>query len=141
MTDEATIVLDPASGRTGTPEDFVDLFRRVWSDPVAHVGPFFDVLSPDVRLVDPVSVTEGRLESEAYMHGLLAMIPTIRGEVDSWAFRSDDDGTAELFIAMRFLVDRDGRTDEIRNVDIFAFDDGVAVSRTAHLDPAALLGG
>ena len=83
-----------------------------------------------------MSETHGREEGYGFVQTLLATVPTIRGVVDSWAFRDD-----RLFIEMRFLVERDGATVEVRNVDVFTFADGVAVRRVAHLDPAALLGG
>ncbi|SNR78792.1 SnoaL-like domain-containing protein [Haloechinothrix alba] len=111
-------------------EQVVETFAGGWADP--HVHAWDDLLSEDVELTQPLLADATGLDSyHDEVRRLLTLAPDVRGDVLTWAGRSD-----VVFIELR-ITGTAGRA----RVDFRTFDklhitrSAVVVRREAFFDP------
>ncbi|MEM7138489.1 MAG: nuclear transport factor 2 family protein [Myxococcota bacterium] len=130
--DEVVIHVD--TGSRGAPAEFVARFAELWANPRAHADPFGELLSPEVRLIAPMTpTTRDRVSGMRALQNVFNAAPDLRADVLNWSLAVD-----VLFIEMRFAATIGGRKVSWHNVDRFRFAEGVAVERIAYFDPSVL---
>lgn len=130
-----SIVIDTETGARGTAEDFVSRFTELWASPNGRAEPFGVLLSPDVRLIAPMTpTTNTRATGLRALQKVFDAAPDLRADVLGWSAREN-----VVFIEMRFTATLGGRTVSWYNVDRFRFDEaGAAIERVAYFDPSTL---
>jgi SnoaL-like domain len=137
-TDTATATAPPPCAHR-TPEQWVAGFAEGWRSPTgpdAFVEHFRQLLSPDIRLIQPQlpTVVGHDAFAEEFVRPLFALMPDLHGEVERWASR--DDG---LYIELTLSGTLAGRPISWRACDRLILRDGVAVERESYFDSLPLL--
>ncbi|MEM7437599.1 MAG: nuclear transport factor 2 family protein [Myxococcota bacterium] len=128
------VVINVHTGLRGTPAAFVARFEELWANPRGHADHFGDLLSPEIRLIAPMTpTTTDRVSGMRALQNVFNAAPDLRADVLNWSEAGD-----VLFIEMRFTATIGGREVSWRNVDRFRFVEGVAVERVAYFDPSVL---
>jgi hypothetical protein len=131
---------------TRTAAEWVDEFAAGWRAPTdaeSFCDHFDRVLADDIRLIQPqLPETVGKQAfREDFARPLFELLAEIRGTVESWASRQEDENEVvfiQLTIRARLAG---GRQVALHTIDKITLQDGVAVERVASLDPLELLGG
>ena len=131
---------------TRTAAEWVEGFAEGWRAPTDadsfcdHFDPY---LSDRIRLIQPqLPETVGKLAfREEFAQPLFELLSEIRGTVESWASRSEDDHEV-VFIQLTIRAElAGGRQVALHTIDKITLRNGLAVERVASLDPLELLGG
>jgi hypothetical protein len=129
-----------------TTAEWVDGFAEGWRAPTDadsfcdHFDPY---LSDGIRLIQPqLPETVGKQAfREEFARPLFDLLSEIRGTVESWASRPEDDYEVVFIqLTMRAKL-AGGRQVALHTIDKITLRNGVAVERVASLDPLELLGG
>ena len=120
-------------------EEWVEGFTRGWRAPggaESFASHFREMLAEDVRLIQPQlpPIVGRRAFEEEFVRPLFALMPDIRGEVESWAAR---DGTLYIELTLRGTLG--GRPLSWRVCDRVTLRDGVAIERESYFDSLPLL--
>ena len=120
-------------------ESWVAGFAEGWrapSGPEAFAAHFRDLLSPEIRLIQPQlpTIVGHQAFEDQFVRPLFALFADIRGEVERWAARDDT-----LFIELTLRGSLAGRELSWRACDRVTLRDGVAFERESYFDPGPLL--
>lgn len=114
-------------------EMFVKRFADAWADPTSER--LMALVHADAELVQPFSRNIiGHVKIGRWLNRTFAIIPDLRGEVLSWAYRGD-----VLFIEVRLHGTIGRRPVECVSIDRITLNEGKILRRVAHFDPAPLL--
>ena len=126
-----TFVVDNRSGRQVEPEEWVASFDAHWQRGRPALDQLLALLGPDIRLSAPgLRSTEGIRAATVAFEQTFVVFPDLTGRVLSWAASS-----SVLFIEMEFTATAGSGPIHWKNVDRFAFVNGVAVERVAFFNP------
>jgi hypothetical protein len=115
-------------------EGFVRRFGEVWAAPSPER--LNTLVHPDVVFVQPIErEVHGHAEAAAFWRRLFRLVPDLRGEVVSWAYRG-----GVVFIELRMSGTLGGRPIGWTTVDRIRLDAGKVRHRTANFDPLPLIG-
>lgn len=134
----ATAEAEPTRTDAAAAAAWVEAFAEGWRRPAgadAFVDHFAPWMHPQVRLVQPglptlVGLTAFR---EAFARPLFELVPDLHGTVEHWAHRDDT-----IFIALRLEGTVGRRPLTFRSCDLVTLENGRAIVRVAHSDPAPL---
>ncbi|WP_194813914.1 nuclear transport factor 2 family protein [Nocardia sp. XZ_19_385] len=114
-------------------QTFVKHFTDAWADPTPER--LLTLVHADVELVQPLSrKVVGHVQVARWLSRTFAIVPDLRGEVLSWAYRDD-----VLFIEVRLRATIGRRTVEWIAVDRITLDGDKVRRRVAHFDPTPLI--
>jgi hypothetical protein len=122
---------------------WLEAFTAGWAaptDPDSFCDHFDPLLSDQIRLVQPQlgDLVGKRQFREDFARPLFALLDGITGTVESSALR-EDAGCELLFAELTIRGRLRGRPIELRTIDRITIRDGLAVERSAVLDPTPLL--
>lgn len=126
MSSVASLEIAQQAGRPAA--ELVERFAAAWAHPALEQ--FVELLSPDVRLLQPVTPTViGREAARREFGRLLRWLPDLHGIVDEWGASGD---TVLISWRLRFTLGR--RPFELRIVDRIVAHEGRIVEREAYFD-------
>jgi ketosteroid isomerase-like protein len=132
----------PAANATvpdSSAQEWVAGFTEGWrapSGPEAFAAHFADLLSSDVRLIQPQlpTVIGHHAFEEQFVKPLFTLIPDLHGDVERWAARGDT-----IYVELTLRGKLAGRPLRLRVCDRVILRDGVAIERESYFDPAPLI--